>query len=145
MVAVSLLAACPTLLTCLKLPHEAQQAPVTFFSLCASLFFFWASYLHRHNKLLLCLRHLSVSSPLLAPWEQKDVSSQEHRTSTALVAKLHSHFLRNNFLHLFLFLPTVLFLSMLSAEGFCVRKLCLGRKVPLLQLLYLGELLAQAC
>lgn len=86
-------------------------------------------YLHRHNKLLLCLSHPSVSSPLLAQWEQKEISSQGHSNTTSLWSELHGHFLRNDFLNLFPFAPTLVVLSMVSAESFCAWKLCLGRKL----------------
>lgn len=137
MVAVSLQEACPTLLTCLKFPYEAQQALVTFFSLYTSLLLFLPEHItSSHTKLLLCLSHPSISSPLLAHQEQKEINSQ-HSSSTALIAKLQVYFLRNNFLNIFPFPPTVLSLCMLSAEGFCAWEL--GRRRKLLQLLYLGE------
>lgn len=143
MVAVSLQEACPTLLTCLKFPCEAQQALVTFYFLCTSFLILLPEHItSSHTKLLLCLSHPSIFFPLLVQWKQKEITSQ-HSSSTALIAILQVHFLRNNFLNLFLFLPTVLFLVMLRAESFHTWELGWRRK--LLQLLYLGEFLAQVC
>lgn len=128
MVAVSLQKDSPTLLTCLKFPYEALQTLVTFSFCTSQLLFLPEHIMSSQTKLLLCLSHLSTSSTILGEWEQNAINSQ-HSSSTAVIAKLQVHFLRNNYLNFFPFPPTVLFICMLSAESFCAWELGWRRKL----------------